>query len=123
MRTINEILNNKQLHINFYQSDVEIAFAGEWVDPVDRKKYYIVFTSSFGWEHLSVSTPNKTPTWDVMCKLKDIFWNEEEVCMQLHPAKSDYVNMHEHCLHIWKPIDKQIPTPPSIMVGFKNGGK
>lgn len=45
---------------------------------------------------------------------------EDKVCMQLHPRKEDYVNNHPHCLHIWKPINKKIPTPPSIMVGLKN---
>ena len=50
-----------------------------------------------------------------MCVIKDCFWNEDEVCMQLHPAKKDYVNNHNYCLHIWK-----IPTPPSIMVGIKD---
>jgi len=33
--------------------------------------------------------------------------------------KKDYVNNHNYCLHIWKPINQEIPTPPSIMVGLK----
>lgn len=53
--------------------------------------------------------------------MKDIFWNEDEVCMQLHPKKEDYVDNMSYCLHIWKSIDKEIPTPPSIMVGFRKG--
>ena len=27
----------------------------------------------------------------------------------------------QYCLHIWRPIDKEIPTPPNIMVGFRKG--
>lgn len=72
-----------------------------------------------GWEHLSVSTPTRCPTWDEMCKMKEIFWNDDEVCIQFHPKKEDYVNNHSFCLHIWKPIDKEIPTPPSVMVGIR----
>lgn len=120
MKTFEEIKNNKQLKILSWRDEEETSFRGEWFDPLSGKRYFIIFTASFGWEHLSVSTPSKTPSWDVMCKLKDVFWNEDEVCMQLHPAKSDYVNMHEHCLHIWKPINEVVPTPPSIMVGFKD---
>ena len=80
-----------------------------------------IFSWGCGFEHLSVSTPVRTPTWEQMCFMKDIFWRDDEVCMQLHPKKEDYVDNMPYCLHIWKPIDKEIPTPPSIMVGFRKG--
>ena len=51
--------------------------------------------------------------------MKEIFWRDDEVCMQLHPKKEEYVNNHNYCLHIWRPIDKEIPMPPSVMVGLK----
>ena len=85
------------------------------------KVLHFIFSWGCGFEHLSVSTPIKTPTWEQMCFMKDIFWGENEVCMQLHPKKEDYVNNMQYCLHIWKPIDKEIPTPPSIMLGFRKG--
>ena len=53
--------------------------------------------------------------------MKDIFWRDDEVCMQLHPAKEDYVNNMRFCLHIWKPINQEIPKPPNTMVGFRKG--
>lgn len=90
------------------------------VNDIDKALHFI-FSVGCGFEHLSVSTPIKTPTWDQMCRMKDIFWREDEVCMQLHPKKEDYVNNMKYCLHIWKPIDKEIPTPPSIMVGLRKG--
>lgn len=80
-----------------------------------------IFSWGCGFEHLSVSTPVRTPTWEQMCFMKDIFWRDDEVCMQLHPKKEDYVDNMPYCLHIWKPINKEIPTPPSIMVGFRKG--
>ena len=93
--------------------------------PVISKNYdkvlHFIFSEACGFEHLSVSTPVRCPTWEEMCKMKEIFWRDDEVCMQLHPKKEDYVSNHNYCLHIWKPIDKEIPTPPSIMVGFRKG--
>lgn len=83
------------------------------------KTLHFIFSNGCGFEHLSVSTPIKTPTWEQMCKMKEIFWEDDEVCMQLHPKKEEYVNNHNNCLHIWKPIEKEIPTPPSIMVGIR----
>lgn len=63
-------------------------------------------TDENGWEHVSVSpyTP-AIPSWDDMCKIKDIFWDEEETVFQIHPPRSKYVNMMKNCLHLWRPKD------------------
>lgn len=91
------------------------------IDTASDKVLNFIFSVGCGFEHLSVSTTVGTPTWDQMCKMKDIFWKEDEICMQLHPKKDDYVDQMRYCLHIWRPIDGEIPTPPSIMVGFRKG--
>lgn len=71
-----------------------------------------------GWEHVSISLPNqkRCPTWSEMCMFKDIFWQDDETVIQFHPAKSDYVNRHNYCLHLWKPIEEKLPIPERIMV-------
>lgn len=69
------------------------------------------------WEHVSVSVRNRCPNWEEMCFVKDLFFEPEEAVMQLHPPKSDYVNCHPYCLHLWRPLHTQIPMPPSITVG------
>lgn len=60
-----------------------------------------------GWEHVSVSPLDHSivPTWDDMCEIKDLFWDEEEAVLQIHPPKSKYVNMMPNCLHLWRPIN------------------
>jgi hypothetical protein len=70
----------------------------------------------YGWEHVSVSVQHRTPNWDEMCFVKDLFWREDECVMQLHPAKSEYINCHPNCLHLWMPMSGKIPTPPSMLV-------
>ena len=75
-----------------------------------------------GWEHVSINDRRMTPSWEDMCELKDIFWAEDETVVQFHPAKSDYVNNLQHCLHLWKPIEKysgKMPIPDSLLVGIK----
>ena len=120
MRKLDDILLDSRLQIKDVGDD---GFTGSFTDPVERKYYFFVFSWGQGWEHLSVSQRNKTPSWDIMCRMKDIFWGEDEVCVEYHPKKEDYVNMHPHCLHIWKPIGVEITTPPSILVGFKTGNE
>jgi hypothetical protein len=79
----------------------------------------VVFSDGLGWEHVSVSTPGRPPNWEEMCFVKDLFWAPDDVVMQLHPARSEYVNTHPHCLHLWRPVGEAIPHPPSILVGVR----
>lgn len=76
-----------------------------------------------GWEHVSIHARRgermRTPTWKEMSYAKNLCWDDEDVVMQLHPRKSEYVNCHAHVLHLWRPRHALIPTPPSILVGPK----
>ena len=63
-----------------------------------------------GWEHVSVSPYNgKTPSWVDMCEIKDMFWNDEEAVIQIHPKKSEYVNIKDNCLHLWRNKEMELP--------------
>lgn len=81
----------------------------------------VVFSWGGGWDHVSVSFRNRTPTWDEMCEIKHMFFHPEEICVEYHPAESEYVNNMPYCLHIWRPQRESITIPPSWMVGSKQG--
>lgn len=70
------------------------------------------------FDHVSVSVrkENRCPTWEEMCWVKGLFWEPEECVIQYHPPKSEYVNHHPFVLHMWKPLDVDIPRPPTICV-------
>lgn len=74
------------------------------------------------WEHVSVSLPHRCPTWDEMCHIKGLFWDDEDAVMQLHPPRSEWVSNHPFCLHLWRPTVSAIPMPPSLMVGIRELG-
>lgn len=82
----------------------------------------VICSDGADWEHVSVSMPNRCPTWEEMCKVKGLFWDDEDAVMQLHPPRSDWVNNHSYCLHLWRPVGAAIPLPPSFMVGYKELG-
>lgn len=78
---------------------------------INKLKGSVVFSDDEnGWEHVSFSPYNgKMPTWDDMCKLKELFWKDEEEVIQIHPKKSEYVNMMENCLHLWRNKTMELP--------------
>ena len=55
-------------------------------------------------------------SWEEMCRVKDIFWGEDECVVQFHPPKSEYVNLHPYCLHLWKKIGEKADLPPKEFV-------
>ncbi len=75
---------------------------------------------ALGWEHVSVSLPDRCPTWEEMSFVKELFWGEDECVLQFHPPKSRHVNVHPYCLHLWKPVDMNVPTPPEILLKNTN---
>lgn len=79
-------------------------------------------SDGLGWEHCSVSiNRQRTPSWEIMCAVKALFWGEEDTVIQFHPKKSEYVNMHPHVLHLWRPTEGELLLPDSILVGIKLG--
>lgn len=100
--------------------------------------YNCQVSDGMGWQHVSITlskeeifrvsrgiskkklvTVERCPTWEEMSVVKEMFWNDYETVMQLHPPKSEYVNQHPYCLHLWKPDNIEIPLPDSLMVGIK----
>lgn len=84
---------------------------------IDGGNLRIIASSGAGWDHVSVSRTNRCPNWPEMEQVKRLFFNADEVAMQLHVAESDHVSVHPYCLHIWRPTEgAQIPLPPVLMV-------
>lgn len=76
----------------------------------------VIASDGMGWEHVSASMPNRCLTWEEMCIIKDIFWDDDDTVIQIHPPKQHHINNHNYTLHLWRPVGIQVPTPPKIMV-------
>lgn len=84
---------------------------------VSGRSFNVIASAGGGWDHVSVTRPcGKIPTWDEMCAIKEMFFLDNEVVVQYHPKKSEYVNIHTGCLHLWRPHNVEMPTPPVIYV-------
>lgn len=82
------------------------------------QKCFVIASDGEGWEHVSVSRTDRCLTWEEMCMVKSMFWSDDDCVIQYHPPKSEYVNNHPYCLHLWRPVGIELPTPPSIFVGI-----
>ncbi len=88
---------------------------GFFVFPLRRLN--VLASNGSGWDHVSISRFDKTaPTWEEMCWVKDLFFEETEWVLQYHPAKEDYIDYGRNVLHLWKPQGIEIPKPPKEFV-------
>lgn len=85
---------------------------------VDRQPLFVVASSDEGWDHVSVSRRTRCPNWIEMEQVKRLFFRDDETAMQLHVPPAEHVNAHAYCLHLWRPLDQEIPRPPAIFVGL-----
>ena len=103
-------------------SDASYGFTGAFLVKGPRGKMLRIISNTGetadGWEHVSVSTDTRTPRWDEMCFVKNLYWDDDETVIQFHPPLADYVNFDPHCLHLWKP-PYPVPLPDPILVGPK----
>lgn len=107
MRSIDEILSNEKI----WGSGAIFPFHSAFIKLPDCGTCSVIWSDcENGYEHVSVSPKRKfnVPTWNDMCVLKDVFFDEEEEVYQIHPKKSQYVNSVNNCLHLWKPIGHEL---------------
>lgn len=100
---------------------------GAFTLPSPEPSWTLVLLASDGdgWEHVSVHAERerartvhmRTPTWKEMVFVKAQFWDDEDEVVQFHPKRSQYVNLHPHTLHLWRPIGVPFPTPPADLIG------
>ena len=85
---------------------------------IQGRAFIVIASDGGGWDHVSVSLKNqkRCPTWEEMCAIKDMFFDYDECVVQYHPPKSDYINQHQYCLHLWRCQDAEMPRPPKIFV-------
>lgn len=99
-------------------SNETCGWNGAFVVPLDGGLYHVLISDHGGWRHLSIKNAQnrEIPSWQTMCRVKELFWGDEEWVVQYHPARDDYVNDHPGVLHLWQPIEEKLPTPPVVMV-------
>jgi len=123
MKQNNLIANEYRIRNGSYRSDDSDGNNGAFMIPGPRGVSLYCIVSDNIWEHVSVSRHTlytdripKVPFWDEMEYVKEFFWNDEEVAVQFHPRRSQYVNFHPGTLHIWRLVGMDFMTPPVIFV-------
>lgn len=69
-----------------------------------------------GWDHVSVSTEYRTPTWEEMMLVHRLFFKENEHSMQFQVSKKLHINNHPYCLHLWRERNRNPKLPTRDLI-------
>lgn len=53
------------------------------------------------WYHVSFSRRDKVPSYDEILWVREHFFSPDMKAIQVFPKKSNHVNFHPNCLHLW----------------------
>ena len=67
------------------------------------------------WLHCSVSRENRIPSYEDLHLVKRLFIGDHRDAVQYFPVRSDHVNLHPYCLHLWHCLTRK--TLPSALPG------
>lgn len=110
MRTLEEIADNPRVTVSRMTDSelygyIRLRKSGKPLDYTlivsadqvsDNGKYHVEHASIACFDHSHI------PSWEEMCEFKNIIWQDEEECYQIFPKKSQYVNIMQNCMHIWR---------------------
>jgi hypothetical protein len=100
----------------FYVEAPAGSIEGFFVIPYGDQIIAVISGSGENWDHVSASLKNRTPTWQEMNWIKNLFFEPEETVIQIHPPQSQYVNVASNALHLWRCWDQVIKLPPRSML-------
>jgi len=128
MRTLEEILSKGDVKVNLpigLPNETGGAFLVQtpWGGGRKGDELRVIVGTGMGWEHVSVSTKRThlCPTWREMEFVRERFFKDEDIVVQISPPRGLEVNVHPGCLHMWKMWDRMdggpwITLPPLWMV-------
>lgn len=87
-----------------------------FVVPRDGVDLRVIASSGGGWDHVSVSTETRCPTWEEMEHIRKLFTKPGEVWLQFGVPEKQHINVHPYCLHWWRHQHRELRMPPAFMV-------
>jgi hypothetical protein len=115
------------IHFDRYRvrlyGEIGDAFNGYFILPnpnqLSALKLKVIASNGGGWDHVSVSTCSRCPTWDEMAWIREKFFEPDEIPVQFGIGRNGsvpYVNNHPYCLHWWRAHHVLYPLPPIAFV-------
>lgn len=78
-------------------------------EPAKDSKGLVLPQSALLLWHISIAHPDRYPTWDEIADVRYKLIPDDVTMAMLLPPPGEYVNLHEHCFHLWEIEDPRDP--------------
>lgn len=107
MRDLTKIEGHNLLMESFYRAKVDPNIRSDFkftINGKEKVRVAAVCNKDEGWEHVLYGHDEieRLPEWPEMVELKEMFWENNDIVIQVHPRRQDYVNDVPNVLHLWK---------------------
>lgn len=81
------------------------------VQKCSNKGMFVLVTSALEednclWLHVSFSRSNRMPNYSDMAFVKQQFFGDDLKAIMVFPPKTEHINQHKYCLHLWANMEK-----------------
>lgn len=73
-----------------------------WLVKHKHELVKVIASVDDGALHVSISHSHRYPTWDEIRAVRDWAFPEETEVVMVLARKSEYVNLHPNCFHLWE---------------------
>ncbi len=85
------------------QRDCPVPSGRLWIATLGKHNHFTAIASiDDGSAHVSFSHSNRYPTWDEILEIRAWAFPEEMEVVMVLARKSEYVNIHPNCFHLWE---------------------
>ena len=82
----------------------------------------LIESGNYQW-HLSISHPDRYPTWDEIRDARYRFVPDHVTMVMFLFPRAVYVNTYENCFHLWESNEKQVLTERKVEEGSNQAGE
>lgn len=112
MRDTTELVEECRVKRGYFASKASDGNNGVFFIEIDKTMFTVIVSDGQGWDHVSVSLPDRNPTWGEMETIRDLFFKPEEIVIQFSPPRVKKINNHPNCLHLWREQGAYVKMPP-----------
>lgn len=92
-------------------SDDSFDSNGYFLVPYKEEFLLCLISDSGGWDHVNISLPARTPNWEEIEFVRDIFFDAQDIVVIYSPPRLfPYVTNPFH-IHMWRRQGHQFPIP------------
>jgi hypothetical protein len=94
-----------------YASDDSYDSNGYFLIPFKSEYLLCLISDSGGWDHVNISLPHRTPNWDEIEHVRDMFFDAADTVVIFSPPRLFPFTSNPYHIHLWRKQGHRFELP------------